>query len=95
MIIFIYIYIYIYTYQHLQRGAKWFLKGFNSPSLRVQLASLEGPGISLFLQISNSKNKSIKKQYIYIHIHMCWPFFWACDSDSQVVCGVFYSRTEF
>ena len=22
-------------YQHLQRGAKWFLKGFNSPSLRV------------------------------------------------------------
>lgn len=26
---------------------------------------------------------------------MCWPFFWACDSDSQVVCGVFYSRTEF
>ena len=22
-------------YQHLQRGAKWFLKGFNSPSLSV------------------------------------------------------------
>ena len=25
----------IFTYQHLQRGAKWFLKGVNSPSLRV------------------------------------------------------------
>ena len=25
----------IYIYQHLQRGAKWFLKGVNSPSLRV------------------------------------------------------------
>ena len=25
----------IHLYQHLQRGAKWFLKGVNSPSLRV------------------------------------------------------------
>ena len=24
-----------WRYQHLQRGAKWFLKGINSPSLRV------------------------------------------------------------
>ena len=24
-----------FIYQHLQRGAKWFLKGINSPSLRV------------------------------------------------------------
>ena len=27
-------------YQHLQRGAKWFLKGVNLSSLRVQLAPL-------------------------------------------------------
>ena len=27
--------IYIYIYQHLQRGAQWFLRGVNSPSLRV------------------------------------------------------------
>jgi len=26
---------YVNIYQHLQRGAKWFLKGVNSPSLRV------------------------------------------------------------
>ena len=26
-------------YQHLQRGAKWFLKGFNSPYLRVQIGT--------------------------------------------------------
>ena len=26
---------YIYIYQHLQRGVKWFLRGVNSPSLRV------------------------------------------------------------
>ena len=25
----------VHLYQHLQRGAKWFLKGINSPSLRV------------------------------------------------------------
>ena len=27
-------------FQHLQRGAKWFLKGVTSPSLRVKLAPL-------------------------------------------------------
>ena len=27
--------VYKLTYQHLQRGAKWFLNGVNSPSLRV------------------------------------------------------------
>ena len=25
----------LFTHQHLQRGAKWFLKGVKSPSLRV------------------------------------------------------------
>ena len=34
------IYTYIITYQHLQRGAKCFLKGINSPPLRVSLAPL-------------------------------------------------------
>ena len=29
------LYTYMYMYQHLQRGAKWFLKGVTSPSLRV------------------------------------------------------------
>ena len=38
-------YIYIYIHQHLQRGAKWFLKGVNSPSLRVNWHPFEGPGI--------------------------------------------------
>lgn len=35
---YVYICIYICMYQHLERGAKWFLKGINSLSLRVQLA---------------------------------------------------------
>ena len=33
------IYVEIHEYQHLQRGAKCLLRGVNSPSLRVQLAT--------------------------------------------------------
>ena len=29
------IFVFLFWHQHLQRGAKWFLKGVNSPSLRV------------------------------------------------------------
>ena len=36
----------IFMHQHLQRGTKWFLKGFNSPTL-IQLAPLWGPGICI------------------------------------------------
>ena len=32
---YVYIYMYIYIYLDLPKGAKWFLKGVNSPSLRV------------------------------------------------------------
>ena len=33
--ILMYIFIYIHIYLDLPKGAKWFLKGVNSPSLRV------------------------------------------------------------
>ena len=45
IIISIIISIPIITYQHLQRGAKWFLKGINSPSLTFNWHPFEGPGM--------------------------------------------------
>ena len=47
-----YVYIYICMYQHLERGAKWFLKGINSLSLRVQLAA--------FLKVQVYKSSCVK-----------------------------------
>ena len=60
-------------YQHLQSGAKWFLKGFNSPSLRVWLAPrLEGAGIYTFVDFPALQfgpfSESLKRGF--------WFFLW-------------------
>ena len=53
------------VYLGLPKGAKWFVKGVNSPSLKFYWHPLEGAGIYIYMYISYNRFYHI---YIYIHI---------------------------
>ena len=64
------------NHQHLQRGAKWFLKGINSPFLGFDWHPFEGPGIQNVSNLCCSiarKNNSFWMSYDGAFNHLGFP----------------------